>query len=149
MPNCRSIPDEKWVHAHKALMLFFSRKGVVNPEDMAQETLMRIWSREDYQFEKEEDFLKVCYGFARKVLLDAYPVNREHGAEYPDLVGSRVQALQGLKGNEVSVFLEEVCRRAAAELHEEEWAMIQAAIDRDRQDQPVDGKQRVRLYRAR
>ena len=66
MPNCRSIPTEKWVHAHKALVHFFTRKGVSNPEDMAQETLMTLWSREDYQFEKEDDFLKVCYGFAKK-----------------------------------------------------------------------------------
>ena len=149
MLNCRSIPSEKWVHAHKALVLFFSGKGVVNPEDMAQQTLMTVWSREDYQFAKEEDFLKVCYGFARKILLEGYRVDREHATEDPDLVESRVQAIQGLKGNEVSVFLAEVCRRAAAELQEEEWAMIQAAVDRDAQDQPVDTKQRVRLYRAR
>src|SRR5579872_5616193 len=96
MLNCRSIPAEKWVHAHKALMLFFSGKGVVSPEDMAQQTLMTVWSREDYQFEKEEDFLKVCYGFARKILLEGYRVNREHAAEDPDVVESRVQAIQGL-----------------------------------------------------
>jgi hypothetical protein len=47
------------------------------------------------------------------------------------------------------VFLEEICRRADAELQAEEWAAIQAAIDRDSQDDPVEGKQRVRLYRAR
>jgi DNA-directed RNA polymerase specialized sigma24 family protein len=149
MLNCRSIPPEKWVHAHKALIYFFSRKGFSNPEDMAQETLMAVWSREDYQFEKEDDFLKVCYGFARKILLGSDRVRREHAGEDPDLVESRVQAIQGLMGNEVSVFLQEVCRRADAELQEEERAAIQAAIDRDRQDQPVDGKQRVRLYRAR
>jgi len=99
---------------------------------MAQQTLMTVWSREDYQFEKEEDFLKVCYGFARKILLEGYRVNREHAAEDPDVVESRVQAIQGLRGNEVSVFLEEVCRRAATELQEEEWAMIQAAVQRIR-----------------
>lgn len=121
----------------------------MNPEDMAQETLMTVWSREDYQFEKEDDFLKVCYGFARKILLDGYRVRPEHAGEDPDLVESRMQAIQGLKGNEVSVFLEEVCRRGAAELQEEEWATIQAAIDRDSQDPPVDTRQRVRLYRVR
>src|SRR5205809_7688089 len=142
MFNCRSIPSEKWVHAHKALIYFFSRKGFLNPEDMAQETLMTVWSREDYQFEKEDDFLKVCYGFARKILLDGYRVRRDHAAEDPDLVESRVQAIQGLKGNEVRVFLEEVLRRADAELQEEERAAIQAAINRDSQDDPVSGKQR-------
>ena len=150
MPNCRSIPAEKWIHAHKALIYFFTRRGSLNPEDMAQETLMAVWSREDYQFEKEDDFLKVCYGFARKLLLEGYRVGRKHAAEELDLaVESRVQSIQGLEGSEVSVFLKEVCRRADAELQEEEWATIQAAIDRDSRNDPVEGKQRVRLYRAR
>jgi len=150
MVNCRSIPPEKWAHARKALIYFFSRKGALNPEDMAQETLMTVWSRENYQFEKEEDFLRVCYGFAKKILLEGYRVSRKHATEELGLsVESRERGIQGLESNEVSVFLEEVCRRADAELQEEEWAAIQAAIHRDSQDHPVDTKQRVRLYRAR
>jgi DNA-directed RNA polymerase specialized sigma24 family protein len=150
MLSCRSIPPEKWVHAHKALVYFFSRKSILNPEDLAQETLLTVWSREDYQFEKEDDFLKVCYGFANKILLDSYRISRKHAAEELDFpVESRVQSIQGLEGSEVSVFLEEVRRRADAELQEEERAAIQTAIDHDRQDKPVHGKQRVRLYRAR
>jgi len=150
MLNCRSIQSEKWVHAHKALIFFFSRRGALNPEDLAQETLMMVWSREDYQFEKEEDFLKVCYGFAKNILLEGYRVNRKHAAEELDPSAEpRVRRIQGLEGNEVSVFLEEVRRRADTELQEEEWEAIQAAIDRDSQDRPVQRKQRVRLYRAR
>jgi DNA-directed RNA polymerase specialized sigma24 family protein len=150
MPNCRSITSERWVHAHKALVYFFTRRDALNPEDMAQETLMTLWSREDYQFESEDDFLKVCYGFAKKILLEGYRVSRKHAAEELDpSVESPLQGVQGLEGSEVSVFLEEVCRRADAELQQEEWAAIQAAIHRDNQDQPVDTKQRVRLYRAR
>ena len=132
------------------MIYFFSRRGASNPEDLAQETLMTVWSREDYQFENEDDFLKVCYGFAKKILLEGYRVSRKHAAEDSVLaVQSRVKGVQGLEGNEVNVFLEEVCRRADAELQEQEWAAIQAAIDRHRQDKPVEGKQRVRLYRAR
>src|SRR5216683_7118740 len=132
MPNCRSIPPEKWVYAHKALVYFFTRKGVSNPEDMAQDTLMTLWSREDYQFEKEDDFLKICYGFAKKVLLEGYRVSRKHAAEELDLSSdSPIQSVQGLKGSEVSVFLEEVCRRAETELQQEEWAEIRFAIHRD------------------
>jgi len=117
---------------------------------MAQETLMAVWSREDYQFENEDDFLKVCYGFARNILRDGYRVDRKHAAEeLDDSVESPVQGIQGLEGSEMSVFLEEVCRRADAELQEEEREAIQAAIDRDSQDHPVEGKRRVRLYRAR
>lgn len=150
MPNCRSIPDETWVQASKALFYFFRRKGVSNPEDLAQETLLMVWAREDYQFDKEDDFLKVCYGFARNILQEGYRITRKHAAEELDIsVDSRVRRIQGLEGNEANVFLEEVCQRADAELQEEERAAIQAAVDRDSQDQPVEGKQRVRLYRAR
>lgn len=150
MPNSRSIPPETWVHASKALVYFFRGKGVLNPEDLAQETLMAVWSRKDYEFEKEEDFLKVCYGFAKKILLEGYRVSRKRAAEGSGLeVESRVKRIQGLEANEARVFLKEVCRRADAELHEEERAAIQAAIDRDRHDQPIEGKHRVRLYRAR
>ena len=150
MPDCRSIADEKWVHAHKALIYFFTRRGAANPEDMAQETLMAVWSRKDYQFENEDDFLKVCYGFARNILRESFRDSSKHAAEELDLsVKSRVQSVQGLAGNEVSVFLREVCRRADMELEEEEQAAIQAAIDRDGLDHPVEGKLRVRLYRAR
>jgi DNA-directed RNA polymerase specialized sigma24 family protein len=150
MLNCRSIPPEKWLHARKALVYFFSRRGASNPEDLAQETLMTVWSRDDYQFEQEDDFLKVCYGFAKNILLEGYRVSRKQAAEGTILsVESHARGIQGLEGNEARVFLEEVCRRADAELREEEWAAIQAAVDRDQQDQPVEGKQRVRLYRAR
>jgi DNA-directed RNA polymerase specialized sigma24 family protein len=150
MPNCRSIPHETWVHASKALTYFFRGKGVPNPEDLAQETLMTVWSRDDYQFEKEDDFLKICYGFAKNILRESYRTNRKHAAEGANVsVESRVRGVQGLEGNEARVFLEEVYHRADAELQEEERAAIQAAIDRDNQDQPVEGKQRVRLHRAR
>jgi DNA-directed RNA polymerase specialized sigma24 family protein len=150
MLNCRSIPPEKWVHARKALIFFFSRRGASNPEDLAQETLMTVWSREDYQFENEDDFLKVCYGFAKNILLEGYRLSRKHAADHSVLpVESRARGIQGLEGNEARVFLEEVCRRADTELQEEDWAAIQAAVDRDSQHQPVEGKERVRLHRAR
>jgi hypothetical protein len=109
-----------------------------------------MWSREDYQFEKEEHFLRVCYGFAKNILREGYRTNRKHAVEAPiDSVESSVRGIQGLEGDEARIFLEEVCRRADAELEEEEWAAIQAAVDRDSEDQPVEGKQRVRLHRAR
>ncbi len=150
MLNCRSIPDEKWVHAHKALIQFFTHRGIVNAEDMAQDTLAALLSRQDYQFEKEEDFLRVCYGFAKNILREGYRTSRKHTAEELDSsVESPTQGIQGLKGSEVSVFLEEVCRRATVELQQEEWAAIQTAVNRDSQDQPADTNQRVRLHRAR
>src|SRR5437764_6395485 len=146
MPNCRSISRETWVQAHKALIFFFSRRGASNPEDLAQDTLTALLSREDYEFEKEDDFLRVCYGFAKNILREGYRASRKHAAEESLVsIESRVRGIQGLEGNEARIFLDEICRHADAELQEEEWAAIRAAIDRDSQDQPVEGKQRVRL----
>src|SRR5260370_399388 len=72
MINCRSVPPKTWEYARQALVFYFTRRhGLSDAEDLAQETLATILSREDYHFEKEEDFLKVCYGFAGHILQTA------------------------------------------------------------------------------
>jgi len=151
MLNCRSIPAELWVYARKCLIFYFYRRhGMANAEDLAQDTLVAVWGREDYGFEKEEDFLKVCYGFARKIRLEGYRDGLKHaGTELPPGAGARVQSVKGLEGSEVNVFLEEVRRRAEAELLADELDLIEAAVNRDSQDSPAEGKHRVKLHRAR
>src|SRR5579864_726204 len=83
MANCRSISPEAWAHARESLVFYFSRRHArSDAEDLAQETLLAVWNREDYEFEKEEDFLKVCYGFARRILLEGYrDAHRHAGSE--------------------------------------------------------------------
>src|SRR5579871_5642966 len=71
MPNCRAIPEESWHRAFKALALFFRHHGCLDAEDLAQQTLLTVCRRDDLQFEKPEDFLKIVWGFARRVLMEA------------------------------------------------------------------------------
>lgn len=69
MISCRSIPEETWEHARKALIYYFSRRhGRDTAEDLAQETLAELLKRDDYLFAAPEDFLRVCHAFAGNVL---------------------------------------------------------------------------------
>jgi len=151
MLTSRSIPTELWVHARNCLVFYFSRRhGIANPEDLAQETLIAVWSRDDYEIEKEEDFLKVCYGFARNILHEGYRESKNHvSCELDPMMESSAPGMKGLEGTELAVFLSEVCSRAEAELLREEWALIEAAVGRDADEGPASGKIRVKLHRAR
>ena len=80
--NCRAIPETAWEHARRMLVFYFSRRHQgMDAEDLAQETLARLWSRDDYGFDREEDFLRVCYGFARLILQKGYREARKHAGE--------------------------------------------------------------------
>src|SRR5437879_1368631 len=151
MINCRSIPTELWIEARKSLIFFFSRRlGIQNAEDLAHNTLMVIWLREDYEFAREEDFPKVCYGFARKILQEVYrdTKNRECVELDPE-IQERVLGVQGLKGPEAAAFLEEVKRYGQEMFDAEEWALIEAAANRDEDDAPATGKIRTQVHRIR
>jgi len=151
MLNCRSISTDLWVQAHKSLVYFFrGKRNVADPEDLAQETLTAVWSRADYFFEKEEDFLKVCYGFARKILQAKYRERQKHAAdELSDVVEAPERSMQGLNGDEVRLFLEEVGRVAEAELQAEDLELIKISVEREHSDEPAAVRHRVRLHRAR
>jgi hypothetical protein len=69
MITCRSIPDATWEQARKALIFFFTRRhGRNHAEDLAHDTLAAFWGRDDFEFEAEADFLRVCRAFAANVL---------------------------------------------------------------------------------
>ena len=86
MPTCRSLSPDAWEQARQALVFYFSRRhGLANAEDLAQETLAAFWKREDFEFEREEDFLRVCYAFARRILQVAVKRVVEQAAEVLDL----------------------------------------------------------------
>jgi DNA-directed RNA polymerase specialized sigma24 family protein len=152
--NCRSIPPETWTHARESLVFYFSRRHVrSDAEDLAQETLLSIWNREDYEFEKEEDFLKVCYGFARRKLQEGYRENRRHEADAADDSLSAPQHAWGSqRATESRMLLKQVCEIGQSQLQKKEWQMIQEAASATR-SQEIDteeaGKVRVRLHRAR
>jgi hypothetical protein len=156
MINCRSVSPKTWEYARQALVFYFTRRhGLSGAEDLAHETLATILSREDYQFEKEEDFLKVCYGFANHILKAA---RRETAKSVSNAQGSTmmspIEKTQGLKDAEVSVYLNEVFRLGRDQLREADWQLIQQSVvldgDYAADTDPAEANSaRVKLHRAR
>ena len=157
MPNCRSIPADAWEHAREALIFFFSRRhGLADAEDLAQEALVTLWSREDYEFEREEDFLRVCYGFARLVSLKGYRDTRKHAGEELDVATTAApRDSGGLIDAETRILLDQVYKVAGSKLPEKDWQLIQQAAVSDRAaigdalNMGDANNVRVRLHRAR
>lgn len=152
MFNSRTIPEEIWAQARQLLIFYFSRRlGVQNAEDLAHKTLLAIWTREDYEFVREDDFLKVCHGFARRILREAY---REHSSKYSQVelksdLEEKIFGVKGLKGPEASAFLDQVKRCGEKILEPQEWRLIESAIKRTEDDEPASGKVRIKLHRVR
>lgn len=155
--NSRDIDAETWERVRQCLVFYFSRRhGLNSAEDLAQETLMTLWKREDYQFEKEEDFLRVCYGFASYVLRQGYRREQVHaGKELDPKMPAPSSSMNRLRGAEIGVFLEEVRRIGKLELTDSEWQVIEQAATADRtvllkQLNLKDANSlRVHLHRAR
>lgn len=157
MPNCRSIPPAIWEHARECLVFYFSsRHGRSDAEDLAQETLLCIWNREDYEFEKEEDFLKICYGFARNISQQGYrAAERAAGKELDPELPAPQHDWSSQRAIESRLLLRQVCEIGQAQLRDEEWQVLQQAEDSDRTTIARNLKMgdannvRVRLHRAR
>lgn len=151
MLTCRSISTQLWAQVRGRLIYYFSRRhGFQNAEDLAHNTLVAVWIREDFEFEKEEDFVKVCYGFARNVAQDALRARKRH--EYSELdpeTAEKASSVKGLRGAEMKAFLDEVMRTGKAELEAEDWELIKSTINPDAEAGPVPTNLRVRLHRIR
>jgi len=155
--NCRLVSPETWEHARQALVLFFAhRHGAANAEDLAQRTLMKILSRDDYEFAKEEDFLKVCYGFASLINRERYRETLKHSAvplEFEPESGGL--GTRGLRETEMKVFLDEVLRAGKERLGHRDWQILQKAVSADAKTLAVEfdlgdaNNARVHLHRLR
>jgi DNA-directed RNA polymerase specialized sigma24 family protein len=149
MASSRSIPHELWVDARQRLIAYFSRRGLTNAEDLAQETLFTLWQR-DYPCDKEEDFPKICYGFARNIMQAAL---REagHGIEEfsEENPPASMEQRKHFSDAETLLLLKEIEQIAASKLAPDEWAAIQQAMSRGKDAPPMPGRLRVLLYRAR
>lgn len=158
MPNCRSIPPEIWAHARECLVFYFSRRHVrSSAEDLAQETLLAVWNREDYEFEKEADFLKICYGFARHISQQGYREAGRHESTTldPSLPGPQHE-WSSERAMESRMLLEQVCEIGKTKLRDQDWELIQHAVSNsDRATMAKDlemrdaNSVRVHLHRAR
>jgi len=157
MLNPRSIPPAIWEHARETLVFYFSRRhGRSDAEDLAQETLLALWNREDYQFEKEEDFLKVCYGFARHISQQGYRESERHPTVPLDpLLPAAPHERNSQRAIESRMLLTQVCEIGKSQLRENDWQIIQQGADSDRATIAKEMKMgdannvRVRLHRAR
>lgn len=159
MPNCRSISSDSWEHARKALVFYFSRRhGSGNAEDLAQETIATMFRRDDFEFDHEEDFLRVCYAFARRISQAGYRVHRKFSGETldPDFAASRAHPNQ-LSEPLFNVLLQEVIGIGQKRLSPKEWEAIRRAAelgdDTADTEVPITLQERnllrVRLHRAR
>ena len=128
----------------------------MDAEDLAQETLARLWSRDDYGFDREEDFLRVCYGFARLILQKGYREARKHAGEALN-TSLPVECHSGGGGTQAEsrILLWQICSVGASQLRQQEWQLIEEAATAS-----VNGttskwnladanNARVRLHRAR
>ena len=150
MPNCRSIPQDAWKHAREALILYFSRRGrQESAEDLAQQTLMMLWTREDFEFGDETDFKRVCYGFARNILTASRRNSKkESSLDDPNLEISPPPGTS--ESPETTVLLHEVIEIARQRLAAKEWAVIKRAADPPQSSSAEEANRLgVRLRRAR
>jgi hypothetical protein len=154
--TCRSIKPEAWARAREALVFYFSRRhGSNRAQDLAQDTLANVWSRADYEFEKEEDFLRVCLGFARMISHTGYR-QAQRDAEHVALVGeapSPGHHSASARATEERILLQQICALGETQLRQQDWQLVvQAATE----DGPIEGlsppernRLRVALHRAR
>ena len=155
MLTSRSIPPDLWEQARRALVFYFSRRhGFTNAEDLAHDTLQAVWIREDFIFEKEEQFLRVCYGFASRVSLEGHRQVRRNAAISLDS-GKPVEKVRavGLSELDTHIFVEDVRRVAESRLTSEDWEMVRLLMEDERESAAgLWGNAnmfRVRLHRVR
>jgi DNA-directed RNA polymerase specialized sigma24 family protein len=157
VPTSRDIDQETWKHARQCLVYYFSRRGLADAEDLANDTLLALWVRSDYVFEREEDFLRVCYGFADNVRRQGFRQAQKDFLSLSDeqIVPAPGGSLSGLRGAEIPVFLREVQTAAEDRLRENEREYIDAVAADELTDAPTArdyaaaNRFRVGLHRAR
>jgi hypothetical protein len=122
--TCRDIPEEDWKKAGERLVYVFSRgHGADNARDLAQETLRAVWERADYQFEKREDFMPVCLGFARLISQAGHrKAYRYSGGAVPDDLPSR--SGESAEAVEQGILLQQILQQGKVNLRAEEFKLI-------------------------
>jgi len=158
MLTCRSISAANWEHARQTLVFYFSRRHQrADAEDLAHDTLAALWDRNTYEFEREEDFLRVCFGFARQVMKAGFRKALKHAGEELDEQSAAPPGANafGLNHAEMAVFLREVVEVGKSELRREDWDAIRIGSEPARPGAAAEigdgdaNRGRVRLHRAR
>jgi hypothetical protein len=153
--TCRSIPESEWGRVRRLLVFYFAHRGMLNAEDLAQDTLGEVWRRNDFEFHRIEDFPRICYAFASRILQAACREKQKHGAA--ELDESRLAPSRGAFGMnaaELAVYLNEVVSTGTSELGEY-WKVIEHSAEGAEgaagtaAGPKESNKLRVRLHRAR
>lgn len=151
------MSPELWEHVRESLVFYFSRRHArSDAEDLAQETLLAVWNREDYVFEKETDFVKVCYGFARNVSREAYRRDKITPSSPldPSLPAPKGDS-SGPEAIEARIMVDQVCEIGRSKLERQDWQMVQRAANSNRSGpKPKSNggmatRVRVKLHRVR
>jgi DNA-directed RNA polymerase specialized sigma24 family protein len=149
MVTCRAISKAVWEQAREALVFYFERRvGFMDAEDLAQDTLAAIWRRADFEFEVEEDFPKICYAFAKRILKASLRKDKGHlQTELQATIPAPERNLFGLNSMEMEVYLDEVMTAARSGMLEHEWRAIEnrARYEAYGETQPLDDRERNRL----
>src|SRR5580658_8070668 len=124
--TCRDISEATWMEAFHALVVFFRHRLAAEPDELAQQTLVRIFHRQDpYCFEKEEDFPKVCYGFAKIIWLEHQRRQQRDTTTVLDpAMPAPAHHAGGQQATEDHIFLEEIRRIGQTQLKKKEWEII-------------------------
>jgi RNA polymerase sigma factor (sigma-70 family) len=149
-PRPPDITDDAWRHVSSALVRYFTGK-LPNPEDLAQVTLMRVaaWLREGNMIEGDHGFERVCFGFARKILLEEQRRRRKIPEQLPEDrdQASPVNKTRGLNSVEARILL----LQALSQLSPEDQELIEDAENMSSEElEKKYGKSKsVKLFRAR
>ncbi len=126
MVTCRSISPATWEQARKALVFYFQRRvGFARAEDLAHDTLAAFWLREDFQFQEEGDFLRVCYGFAENILKAALRKDKSHLQDELQESSTRESNAFGLNSVEMRICLDKLLEAAQDGLLQKDWELIE------------------------
>lgn len=134
MLNSRSIRAELWEEAREALEFYFRRRhGAKDSEDLAHETLQAILIREDYLFEEEDQFLRVCYGFAKRISKKGRRDATLHEATARDAAAFGAdEKVNGMSGVEARIFLDDIRRTAEAVLTPRDLKIVELLMEGER-----------------
>lgn len=106
-----------WETARRKLLYYFSRRGLLNAEDLTQETLTRIvrWLGEGHKIEGPDGFMKTVFGFARMVRLEDTKKPRVSAGPLPEDLPAGTITTRGLNTQEAIQVLRQILKKLPKE----------------------------------
>ncbi len=129
--TCRDVSQKSWEQARAALIFYFQKRvGFQKAEDLAQQTIERILTKEEFTFEQESDFLRVCLGFAAKIRFEEYrKETKRQERSLEDCPAATGLQTQTREKPEIRIYLEEVLRIAKKNLRNKDWSFLEEEME--------------------